>query len=250
MINTKSYFEIEIMKEAGAIVAKTHEEVKKAIKAGISTYEIDMIAKKCIERNGAVSACYNYYGFPGYTCTSINEIVVHGIPSKDVIVKDGDIISVDIAVIYKGYYADAAKTHAVGSISKENKDLLKVTKESFYKGLEFCKVGYRLGDVQHAIQNHIESNGYSVIKEFAGHGIGTSFHEEPSIPNYGIPNKGPRLTKGMTLAIEPMVSISCEYTDIQSDNWTAITLDRCNAAHYEHTVLITDGSPILLTKLD
>lgn len=249
MIILKSQLEIEEMRKAGKIVALAHEVIKQHIKPGISTLELDQIAEEVIREHGAIPAFKGYHGFPGSICASINKEVVHGIPTKGRILKDGDIISVDIGSLINGYYGDSAKTYAVGNISDEAKKLIEVTRASFYEGLKYCKVGYRLSDVSHAIQKHVEDNGFSVVRDFVGHGIGTSMHEEPQIPNYGKPGKGPRLAKGMVLAIEPMVNVGEYEVIVLDDEWTVETLDGSLSAHYEHTIAITDDEPIILTDL-
>lgn len=249
MIILKSQLEIEEMRKAGKIVALAHEVIRQHIKPGISTLELDQIAEEVIREHGAIPAFKGYHGFPGSICASINKEVVHGIPSRGRILKDGDIISVDIGSLINGYYGDSAKTYAVGNISDEANKLIEVTRESFYEGLKYCKVGYRLSDVSHAIQKYVEDNGFSVVRDFVGHGIGTSMHEEPQIPNYGKPGKGPRLAKGMVLAIEPMVNVGEYDVIVLDDDWTVETLDGSLSAHYEHTIAITDDEPIILTDL-
>jgi methionyl aminopeptidase len=249
MIILKSQLEIEQMREAGRIVALAHEIIAKSIKPGISTLKLDQIVEKLIREHGAIPAFKGYGGFPGSICASINDEVVHGIPSEGRILKDGDIISVDIGSIINGYYGDGAKTYAVGTISDEAKKLIEVTRQSFYEGLKFCKVGYRLSDISHAVQTYVEANGFSVVRDFVGHGIGTSMHEEPQIPNYGKPGKGPRLAKGMVLAIEPMVNTGGYDVRVLGDDWTVETMDGSLSAHYEHTIAITDDEPMILTGL-
>ncbi|MCD5410818.1 MAG: type I methionyl aminopeptidase [Clostridiales bacterium] len=248
MIYIRSQREIEIMLEAGQIVAKTHELLKTAIKAGITTKELDEIAESFIREQGAVPAFKGYGGFPASICTSINHEVVHGIPGSNKLI-DGDIISIDIGAMYKGYFGDAAKTHGVGQISKKAQLLIDVTRESFYEGLKCAKEGFRLSDVSHAIQTHAEKYGFSVVRNYVGHGIGTKMHEDPQIPNFGRPGKGPRLKAGMVLAIEPMINAGVYNVEVMPDNWTVSTLDRQNSAHYEHTVAITEDEPELLTQL-
>jgi len=248
MIILKSSREIEYMREAGKIVAYTHEVLKEHIKPGITTKELDEIAEREIRRHNAIPAFKGYGGFPASICTSVNEEVVHGIPGLKEL-KDGDIISIDIGVVYNGYYGDSAKTHPVGKVSEKALKLIEVTRQSFYEGLKFCRVGYRLSDISHSIQTYVESNGFSVVRDFVGHGIGTSMHEPPQIPNYGPPGKGPRLAVGMCLAIEPMVNEGTYKVRVLEDQWTVVTLDRRLSAHYEHTVAITDDEPLILTKL-
>ncbi|MDI9476424.1 MAG: type I methionyl aminopeptidase [Natronincolaceae bacterium] len=248
MIYIKSRNEIELMREAGRIVAQAHELIKKAIRPGITTGELDQIAEKHILKAGAAPAFKGYRGFPASICASINHEVVHGIPGPRKL-EEGDIISIDIGSVYKGYYGDAARTHAVGEVSPRARELIEVTKESFYEGIKFAKEGYRLSDISHAIQSHVEKHGFSVVRNYVGHGIGTSMHEEPQIPNYGPPGKGPRLKSGMVLAIEPMVNIGTYDVKVLSDGWTVETLDGEYSAHYENTIAITDEEPEILTRL-
>ena len=248
MIIIKSQKEIEIMREAGKIVAETHELLKEAITPGISTLELDKIAEENIRKYNASPSFKGYGGFPGTICASINEQVVHGITGNQ-IVKEGDIISIDIGAYYKGYHADAAKTHGVGIISEENRKLIEVTKESFYEGIKFAKLGYRLSDISHSIQAHVEKHGFSVVRDLVGHGVGTELHEDPQVPNYGPPGKGPRLKEGMVIAIEPMINAGHYHVKTLSDGWTIVTIDGKNSAHYEHTIAITEDEPLILTKL-
>jgi methionyl aminopeptidase len=248
MIILKSNKEIESMREAGKIVAYTHEVLQHHIKPGITTKELDEIAEREIQKHNAIPAFKDYNGFPASICASINEEVVHGIPGLKTL-KDGDIISIDIGAVYHGYYGDAAKTHPVGKTSEEALNLIAVTKQSFYEGLNFCREGNRLSDISHAVQQYAESHGFSVVRDFVGHGIGQNMHEDPQIPNFGKPDKGPRLAKGMVLAIEPMINMGTHRVKTLQDNWTVITLDKKISAHYEHTVAITEDEPIILTKL-
>lgn len=248
MIVLKSEREIELMKKAGRLVAETHAFIKELIKPGVTTKELDEAAEDFIRSHGALPAFKGYNGFPGSICASINEVVVHGIPGLNKL-KDGDIISIDIGTICDGYYGDGAKTYPVGNTSDEDLRLIEVTKESFYEGLKYAKVGNRLSDISHAIQKHVESNGFSVVRDFVGHGIGQRMHEEPQIPNFGLPGKGPRLKAGMVLAIEPMVNAGTYHVKVLSDNWTVVTIDGQKSAHYEHTIAITNDEPLILTKL-
>ena len=249
MITIKSQREISLMKEAGRIVALAHQEVRKHIKPGVTTLQLDHIVENVIRNNNAIPSFKGYGGFPGSACTSVNEQVVHGIPSKRVVLKDGDIISVDIGAKYKGYHGDSAWTYAVGTVTEEVAKLMEVTKQSLFEGLKYAKAGNRLTDISHAVQKHAESFGYSVVREFVGHGVGSQLHEDPQIPNYGLPGKGPVLKAGMTLAIEPMVNMGRKEVKVLKDNWTAITIDRKPSAHYEHSVLITEDDPIILTTV-
>lgn len=248
MIILKSKQEIELMKEAGKIVAETHEIIKSAIKPGISTLELDKIAEDNIKKYNASPSFKGYHGYTGSICASINEEVVHGIPGMKSL-KEGDIISIDIGAYFKGYHADAAKTHGVGIISDEDRKLIEVTKQSFYEGINFAKLGYRLSDISHAIQTHVEKHGYSVVRDLVGHGVGKDLHEDPQIPNYGRPGKGPRLEEGMVLAIEPMVNAGNYQVAMLNDGWTIVTRDSKKSAHYEHTIAITEDEPLILTKL-
>ena len=248
MIILKSKKEIEIMREAGKIVAETHAILKEAVIPGISTLELDRIAENNIRKYNAIPSFKGYGGFPGTICASINEEVVHGIPGNTIL-REGDIISLDIGAYYKGYHSDSAKTHGVGMISEEDRKLIEVTRESFYEGIKFAKLGYRLSDISHAIQAHVEEQGFSVVRELVGHGVGTQLHEDPQIPNYGPPGKGPRLQEGMVLAIEPMINIGTHRVKTLLDGWTVVTLDGKKSAHYEHTIAITDDEPIILSSL-
>lgn len=247
MIIIKSQQEIEIMREPGKVTGKILRELEDFIKPGISTMDIDKFVEDTIRAHGMIPAFKGYGGFPGSACVSVNEEVVHGIPSQKRILREGDIVSVDIGCIYKGYNSDAARTYGVGKISEEAQRLIDAARESFFEGLKFCKVGYRLSDVSHAIQKRVEEDGFGVIRDFVGHGIGRELHEDPQIPNYGKPGRGPRLAPGMVLAIEPMISEGTYEVEVLLDNWTAVTADGKLAAHYENTVVITDGEPELLT---
>ena len=249
MIIIKSKHEVELLKDAGKIVAETHEVIREAIKEGISTYELDQIAEKYIIKHNAIPSFKGYGGFSGSICASLNEVVVHGIPSKDIILKNGDIISIDIGALFKGYHGDAAKTHPVGQISEKDQLLIDVTRQSFYEGIKNAVVGNRLSDISHAIEVYAESYGFSIVKDFVGHGVGKALHEEPQIPHYGPAGRGPRLQEGMVLAIEPMVNQGTYKIKVLGDGWTAVTLDGKKSAHYEHTLAITSDQPMLLTAL-
>ncbi|MCG8483954.1 MAG: type I methionyl aminopeptidase [Clostridia bacterium] len=249
MIVIKNENEIKLMREAGRVVALVLEEIENSLKPGITTEELDIIAEDLIRKHNMIPAFKGYNGFPASICVSINEEVVHGIPSSDRKINEGDIVSIDVGTIYKGYHGDAARTFAVGDISDEAKNLIEVTKNSFYEGLKYCKIGYRLSDVSHAIQTYVESKGCSVVKDFVGHGIGKKMHEDPQIPNFGRPGRGPRLTAGMVFAIEPMVNLGTDEVQVLLDNWTVVTKDQKLSAHYEHTVALTDGEPVILTTV-
>jgi methionyl aminopeptidase len=247
MIICKSSSELGLMREAGRIVALTHQELAKVIQPGITTKELDAIAEKIIRKHGATPSFKGYGGFPGSICTSVNEELVHGIPS-DRKLNDGDIISIDVGANYKGYHGDSAWTYAVGTVSENDKLLMKVTEESLYQGLQQVKAEARLSNISHAIQQHVEQAGFSIVREYVGHGIGTSLHEDPQIPNFGPPGRGPRLKPGMVLAIEPMVNAGTRYVKTLADNWTVVTQDKKNCVHYEHTVAVTEEGYEIFTK--
>ncbi len=253
MISIKSSKEIELMRKAGKIVALAHQQVSQAIRPGISTAELDAIAEKVIKNNGAIPSFKGKEGikgsiFPATICASINNEVVHGIPDARVL-REGDIISIDIGACMDGYHGDSAKTHPVEKISEEARILIEVTRQSFYEGIKYAKNNNRLSDISNAIQVFVETHGYSVVRDFVGHGIGKELQEEPQIPNFGKPGYGPRLASGMTLAIEPMVNIGDFRVRILPNNWTVVTADGSLSAHYEHTILITEEQPEILTKL-
>lgn len=246
MIIIKSKNEINIMRKAGEIVAGALEAVRKAIAPGITTAELDKIADDYIRSKGAFPSFKGYQGFPASICASINAQVVHGIPGSTVL-KEGDIISIDIGAVYNGYHGDAARTYPVGAVSPNALRLIKVTEESFYRGLEFAREGHRLSDISHAIQTYVEEHGYSVVKALVGHGIGRQMHEDPQVPNFGRAGRGPRLRAGMTLAIEPMVNEGTDEVVTLDDHWTVLTRDGSLSAHYENTIAITSNEPIILT---
>ena len=235
------------MREAGKVASLILRELKDLVKPGISTMEIDRFVEKTVKAHGMKAAEKGYCGYPASVCTSVNEEVVHGIPSKKRILREGDIVSVDLVVEYKGYMADAARTYAVGRVSPEAEELIKTAEDAFWKGIQFAKVGCRLSDISHAVQTEVEGRGFGVIRDFVGNGIGNKMHEDPQIPNYGKAGKRPRLQAGMTLAIEPMICQGSYEVDVLLDDWTAVTVDGGLAAHYENTVVITDGEPELLT---
>src|SRR5690554_1925825 len=249
MIILKSPYEIKIMKKAGKIVAEVHEKLKEAIQPGITTEELDRIAEEYIKKSGAKAAFKGYNGFPASICTSINEEVVHGIPGSRILL-EGDIISIDIGAIVDGYYGDAAKTHSVGEINQEQQKLIQVTKQSFYEGIKFAKEGYRLSDISNAIQNYVESNGFSVVRDYVGHGIGQNMHEDPQVLHYGTPGRGQRLVEGMVMTIEPMINMGGYQMKLDDNGWTARTVDGSLSAQYEHTIAITKDGPIILTDQD
>lgn len=248
MIFLKSERELKYLRDAGQIVAKTIEELKKVVKPEVTTQELDRIAEEYIKRCGAVPAFKGYHGFPGNICTSVNEQVVHGIPGLRKLV-NGDNLSIDIGTVINGYYGDAAITVPVGEVDAEVQKLLTVTEESLYKGIAQAIVGNRLSDISHAVQSYAEGFGYGVVRDFVGHGIGRSMHEDPQVPNYGVPGRGPRLKAGMTLAIEPMINMGTYEVKTLEDGWTVVTTDRKRSAHFEHTIAVTSDGPEILTKL-
>lgn len=248
MIVCKSEYELDLMREAGRIVAATHRELAKAILPGVTTIELDRIAESFIRQQGAIPSFKGYHGFPASICSSVNDEVVHGIPGSRTL-QEGDIISVDIGAHIHGYHGDSAWTYAVGKISDQARLLLEVTEQSLYLGIAAARAGNRLSDIGHAVQTYAESKGFSVVREYAGHGIGREMHEDPNVPNYGPPNKGPQLKAGMTFAIEPMVNAGHFRCKTLSDRWTVVTADRELSAHFEHTVAVTDGEPLILTVL-
>ena len=245
-VTIKSKKEIELMREAGKMLEEVHNKLADFVKPGISTLEIDQFGEKAIRDLGCVPNFLNYNGYPASICVSVNDEVVHGIPSKDRILQDGDIVSLDAGLIHEGYHSDAARTHAVGNISEEAKRLIEVTKQSFFEGITLAVPGNHLFDISEAIQKYVESNGYSVVRDLVGHGIGTHLHEDPQIPNFKQRRKGMKLRPGMTLAIEPMVNEGSYDVVWLDDDWTVVTEDGSLAAHYENTIVITeDGCEIL-----
>lgn len=254
MISIKSRAEIELMRKAGEIVALAHEKVRDAVKPGITTLELDRITEEFIRKNGAVPSFKGFKGLPGAIdypssiCASVNNEVVHGIPGLRVL-KDGDIISVDIGVYINGYHSDSARTLPVGQISESAKRLIEVTKQSFFEGIKMAVAGNRIIDISAAIQDYVESNGYSVVKEYVGHGIGKEMHELPQIPNYRTRERGPRIEPGMTLAVEPMVNEGTYKVKLLENKWTVVTQDGSLSAHYENTIAVTQAEPVILTVI-
>lgn len=236
------------MREAGRIVALTHQELKSHLTPGITTKELDRIAEEFILAHDAFPSFKGYNGFRGSICTSVNDQLVHGIP-EDRVLNDGDIISIDIGAKFNGYHGDSAWTYAVGSIDENTQRLLDVTEESLYQGLKEAKPGEQLSNISHAIQTYVEANGFSVVREYVGHGVGQDLHEDPDIPHFGPPNKGPQLKPGMVLAIEPMVNAGSRYVKTLADNWTVVTVDGKMCAHFEHTIAITETGFEILTKI-
>ena len=250
MIQLKNQAQLEIMQVACRITGEALLLARDSIREGMSTYELDKIIRNYIESQGARPSFLGYGGFPGSACISINDEVIHGIPSKKVIIKNGDIVKVDVGAFYKGYHGDAARTIPVGTVSDEAKKLIEVTRESFFRGIEQLKVGNRLGDVGHAIDSYVVENGFSTVKRYIGHGIGTELHQSPDVPNYGTAGRGTRLLAGMTLAIEPMVNVGGEGVRDLSDGWTVKTADGPLSAHYENTVALTADGVIVMTQID
>ena len=246
-VTIKSKKEIELMREAGKMLEEVHNKLADFVKPGISTLEIDQFGEKAIRDLGCVPNFLNYNGYPASICVSVNDEVVHGIPSKDRILQDGDIVSLDAGLIHEGYHSDAARTHAVGNISEEAKRLIEVTKQSFFEGIKYAKAGHHLHEISAAIGAYAESFGYGVVRDLVGHGIGTHLHEDPAVPNFAQPSRGVRLQPGMTLAIEPMITAGGYAVRWLDDDWTVVTEDGSLAAHYENTILITEGEPEILT---
>ena len=247
MIVCRSAAELEKMREAGRLVGEVLTELASKVAPGISTAELDELAEKRIAKRGAVPAFKGYHGYPATICASINDEVIHGIPSGRRVLVEGDIISLDVGASIDGYYGDSAITLAVGRVSEEAATLLRVTEEALFKAIEQARPGRRLSDISHAVQHHVEAHGFSIVREFVGHGIGQRMHEEPQVPNYGEPGHGPRLAEGMVLAIEPMVNAGRAAVKVLADGWTAVTKDKSLSAHFEHTVAVTAGEPWILT---
>jgi methionyl aminopeptidase len=250
VVHLKSPDEIEKMRKAGAVVAQVLVEIEELIKPGATTADLDLFAQTRTKELGAKPAFKGYHGFPATLCVSVNEEVVHGIPSKKRVLKDGDIVGVDFGVVLDGWFGDSAKTFAVGKIGEEAAKLLEITEKSLYLGIEQAKPGQNLFDIGHAIQNFVETHGYSVVREFVGHGIGKSLHEDPQVPNFGIRGKGMVLKPGMVIAIEPMINAGKPEVRVLSDGWTAVTADKRLSAHFEHTVAITGAGNEILTKFN
>lgn len=247
MIIIKSDSEIDLMRESGKVTGFILKELETFIKPGMTTRDVDKFVEDTIRKHNMIPTFKGYGGFPASACVSINEEVVHGIPSKKRILQEGDIVSVDVGSTYRGYVSDAARTYAVGEISSEAQRLIDTTRESFFEGIRFCKPGYRISDIGHAVQKYVEERGYSVIRDFVGHGVGQEMHEDPQIPNYGRPGRGPRIAKGMVFAVEPMICQGGYDVKTLGNDWTVVTIDGKLSAHYENTVVITDGEPELLT---
>ena len=250
MIYIKSKHEIELMNDSGTIAAETMMRVLEAIKPGVTTWELDRIAENYIRKAGAVPSFKNYCGYPASICASVNEEVVHGIPSKKRVLKEGDIISIDLGAIYKGYHSDMARTKGVGKISEDAETLIRVTRDCFFRSLEFAEVGNHIQDIGAAVERYAESYGYGVVKALEGHGVGRQMHEDPGVPNFVTGRRGARLRAGMTIAIEPMINLGTDEVYCLDDDWTQVTADGSLAAHYENTVAITEDGPRILTLTD
>ena len=248
-VSIKSEREIELMRQAGKILAKVHEELGKAVRPGISTWELNQLGERLIREHDCIPNFLNYHGYPASVCISVNEEVVHGIPKKERILQEGDIVSLDAGLIYRGYHSDAARTHYVGQVSKEVQQLVEATKNSFYEGIKMAKAGNHLYDISNAIDAYISGFGYGIVRDLVGHGIGTNLHEDPQIPNFRQKRRGLKLQAGMTLAIEPMINMGRADVEWLDDDWTVVAEDGLPSAHYENTILITDGEPEILTIL-
>jgi methionyl aminopeptidase len=248
LIIIKTREEIKKMRVACSIVAAALAALKDKVKPGVTTEQLDAFAEEFIKKHGGIPAFKGYLGYPKTLCASVNEVVIHGIPGNKVL-KEGDIIGLDLGAVVDGYFGDAAVTFPVGEISEDLRRLLEVSEASLYRGIEKAVAGNRVSDISNAVQTHVESFGYSVVREFVGHGVGRHQHEDPQVPNFGPPGAGPRLKTGMTLAIEPMINMGVSQTVILSDGWTAVTLDRKPSAHFEHTVAVTDNGPEILTRV-
>ncbi len=250
MIVLKTSRELSIIRKAGRIAQKALMLAGEAVEPGVSTWEIDKIAREYIESAGAIPSELGYEGYPASTCISVNDVVIHGIPSKSTVLKQGDIVEIDLVACFEGFHADNAWTFPCGKISPEAQALLNATRESLFLGIQQAKPGNRIGDIGHAVQEYVEARNYSVVREFVGHGVGAKMHEDPSVPNYGTPGRGVRLLPGMVIAIEPMVNMGGSEIKILPDGWTTVTKDGSLSAHFEHTVAVTPEGPVILTSLD
>ena len=248
LITLESSIELDCMRKAGRITAAARKLAGEMVKPGVTTLEIDTAVRKFIESQGGKPSFLGYHGFPGSACISVNDVVIHGIPSKRVVLKEGDLVSVDVGAYIDGFHGDCAATFACGEVSAEAKRLIEVTERSFWEGIRFARAGQRVSDISHAVQQYVERHGFSVVRDFVGHGVGAKLHEAPEVPNYGPAGHGPRLQPGMTLAIEPMVCQGDWQVKVLRDGWTTVTADGSLAAHYENTILITDGDPEILTR--
>ena len=246
MIRLKNQREIELMRRAGKITAAARALAGEMVKPGVTTREIDKAVHDFILSQGATPTFLGYSGYPASVCISVNEVVIHGIPG-DRVIKDGDIVSIDVGATKDGYVGDCAATFVAGNCDEESRKLIDVTRQSFFEGIKYARPGYRVSDISHAVQTYAEENGFSVVREFVGHGVGRQMHEEPEVPNFGKPGHGPRLVAGMTIAVEPMINAGVYGVKILKDGWTVVTIDGKRSAHYENTILITNGDPIILT---
>ena len=249
MVTIKTDREIQLMRDAGRLTAEVMELGGSLIKPGVSTKEIDDRLYKFIKKHNATPSFLNYYGYPGTACISINDEVIHGIPSGNRIIADGDIVSIDVGVLLNGCHGDMARTFCAGNVSEEARKLIEVTKECFWRGISYATEGARIGDIGHAVESFAHENGFSVVEDYVGHGVGTHLHEDPDVPNYGKAGKGMRLRKGMTIAVEPMINAGVKDVVQLDDGWTVVTKDGKLSAHYENTIAITDGEPLILTSL-
>ncbi len=249
-VSIKSKAEIELMREAGRILAITHDELAKQVKPGMSTFDVDRIGEEIIRSYGCIPSFLNYNGYPASICVSINEEVVHGIPDKHRIIQDDDIVSLDAGVIYKGYHSDAARTLVMPAVSDEVKKLVEVTKQSFFEGIKQAVAGNHVIDISRAVQEYVESRGYSVVRDLVGHGVGSKLHEEPEVPNFIGMRRGAKLRPGMTIAVEPMINMGEYDVYWEDDDWTVVTEDGMPSAHYENTILITEGEPEILSRAE
>ena len=247
MVSIKTARELSLMKDACRISAEALRAAGEAVKPGISTFEIDTIVRRYIEKQGASPSFLGYGGFPASACISVNNVVIHGIPKKTTVLRDGDIVSVDVGAFYKGYHGDNAYTFPCGAVSENAQRLLDATRESLYEGIKQATVGNRIGDIGSAVQEYVEARSYSVVRNYVGHGVGAKLHEDPSVPNYGTRGRGRKLLPGMTIAIEPMVNEGTHYTRVLGDEWTVVTVDGRLSAHFEHTIAITPDGPRILT---
>ena len=248
MISLKTPEQLRLMREAGRITAAALLHAESVLRDGMSTWDLDQEIRKFIERHGARPTFLGYGGFPGSACISINDEVIHGIPSHKRIVREGDLVKIDVGACYRGYNGDSARTFAVGRVDAAAQALIDRTRESFFRGMEQAITGNRIGDIGNAVESHVVAAGFTVVRQFIGHGIGTALHEEPDVPNYGTPGRGPRLLSGMTIAIEPMVNAGSAEVKVLSDGWTVVTKDGSLSAHYENTIAITDNGPMILTE--
>ena len=248
MISLKTPEQLRLMREAGRITAETLLYVGEIIREGMTTLELDRQIRQFIERHGATPSFLGYNGFPGSACISLNDEVIHGIPSKKRIIREGDLVKVDVGACWRGYHGDSARTYPIGQVSEEAKSLLEHTRESFFCAMKVALAGNRVGDIGSAVDTHIRTAGFSVVREFVGHGIGAALHEEPDVPNYGTPGRGARLYPGMTIAVEPMVNAGAPEVRVLPDGWTVVTKDGSLSAHYENTIAITDNGPMILTE--